>query len=392
MYIPPRVLIGAPSCKIYNSQFVVEFPVRLNDKQDILWYAVDEKYKDFVCTETADGVVVSFLSYAMRGGYDIESELPISKKLHLNLTNTLIPQIYFSNKDVHHTRIFADTIELDFTPLAVATAMSCGVDSLNTFYDYTSENCFKDYKLTHLTYYQNGAHHGGHIGYNDVQEEVFSRQVDQIKKFCNDVAYPLIIVRSNIDKFLSNFFWKDSYHLTHTYRNAGFSLLLQKGIKIYYISPGPISRECDFSLVNDPSFFDLFLIPNLQTELISISIAATNLSRIEKIKYISNFKEAKKHLNVCYNSGKNCGVCVKCFRTIVAIDTLGLIDEYKECFDISDYLNKRDYYLSYHCSLKYHDKAHREIYYYGKNHGFKIPTKIIIKGYLKYLKQRFNKK
>lgn len=70
--------------------------------------------------------------------------------------------------------------------------------------------------------------------------------------------------------------------------------------------------------------------------------------RIEKIECISRHSDVLKGLRVCWKqqSEKNCGTCEKCFRTMRALEILGLLDE-ATSFDIGQYrsLRRRQVYV-----------------------------------------------
>ena len=61
--------------------------IESSNKRDYLWYAVDEKYSDFLVNERADGFLLALLPYAMSLGEDIEVLCPISAKLFYNIHN-----------------------------------------------------------------------------------------------------------------------------------------------------------------------------------------------------------------------------------------------------------------------------------------------------------------
>ncbi|HEC13836.1 MAG TPA: hypothetical protein ENI80_11445 [Acidiferrobacteraceae bacterium] len=54
-------------------------------------------------------------------------------------------------------------------------------------------------------------------------------------------------------------------------------------------------------------------------------------SRVEKTKEIAANSMARKYLHVCYVKGndKNCGKCIKCYRTMITLDVLGCLEEFK---------------------------------------------------------------
>jgi len=56
--------------------------------------------------------------------------------------------------------------------------------------------------------------------------------------------------------------------------------------------------------------------------------AGTISDRLGKTEFLSSFDVALKHLHVCWQdfSDRNCGVCEKCFRTLLAFDLVGARD------------------------------------------------------------------
>jgi hypothetical protein len=51
--------------------------------------------------------------------------------------------------------------------------------------------------------------------------------------------------------------------------------------------------------------------------------------RVEKTEYVARHDVARRHLRVCYRSadGGNCGNCNGCYRTMLALDALGMLDQ-----------------------------------------------------------------
>ena len=387
-----KLLIKNPIISKDNSQYRIEFPIVSDKTMQTLWYAVDEEFEDFVCIDTADGIITTLLPYAIRGGYDIESELPISQKLYYNLTSQLIPQLTLCTKNSYNTKILADCVKKKFQSNAVATAISCGVDSFTTIYEYSSGNCLDDYKLTHLTYFQNGAHHGGKSGYSDIQTKLFEGQLKTAKEFCKENNFKLIVVRSNLDEFLSTFFWKDPFYCTHTYRNIGFAMLLQNGIRTYFYSSAHNISEFNCSLNIDSAEYERFLLPYLSTETFTAYNSNSAMNRNEKIQFISKFPATYKHLTVCYTGSENCGRCTKCLRTLLALDVLGVLDKYSDSFDTEYYKNNRNWYITRLCAGRYDDDLLQEIYDYAKNTNFEIPTKCKLKGVVLFFARKLKNK
>ena len=262
-----------------------------------------------------------------------------------------------------------------FSPQGVATAISCGVDSFTTLKEYTIDCENDDYRITHLTFYENGAHHLDQYGYNEGQIKAFLGQANTAKEFCEKYGYELILIESNLNEMLSKLFWDDAYALTHTYRNVGFSLLLQKLVKTYYYSAGVNLDTFHFYVQSDPAYYERFLLPCCSTENTSFFNSNEGMTRLEKTMYISDFEQTYDHLLVCYMSGHNCGECKKCRRTLLTLDTIGKLDRYKNSFDIEKYQREKTDILADMIAYKDSDIYLNEIFQYRKEHNLEIPSR-----------------
>ena len=338
-----------------------------------LEFTLEEKYKDYICSEIVDGVIIMLLPYALRGGYDIITDIPMTEQLYYTVTSQLIPQLMTCN-DLHHTKIIADTVSPDWNPTAVATAMSLGVDSLSTFFEYSQADVLSDYRITHLAFFENGAHHGGNLGHSKREKAVYEDQLRKVQDFCDKVGYDLIYISSNLDEFLDNCFWKDSYQCTHTYRNAGFALILQKLIKIYYYSPAYCVNDFSCLLNEDSAHYEALLLPNISTKYLRFYNSSLLKTRLDKILYISQFPETYDSLLVCYVNGKNCGECIKCKRTQVEMDILGVLDLYKKSFDLEKYKKNRRKCFAYCLSKRNKEELMHQIHIYIQENNVKVPT------------------
>ena len=294
-----RIVINSSS--INNTQEVqLKYLISIVSDSSIqeytLFFSVESKYAKYICDEVADGVVVILLPYAIKGGYDIESKIPITQELFYRLQYQLIPQLSIcgGRKQI---KIVCDTVKPNWNPVAVATAMSCGVDSYATLFEYSSITIPKDHQITHLTFFQNGAHHSGCIGHSDYEEEVFRTQLNHVKKYCEEYSKELIVITSNVDKFLSDALWKERYHLTHTYRNIGFVLLLQKLIKIYYYSPAYNVDEFRCDLYDDSAHYERLILPNVSTDITCFYNTNGSMTRIEKSSIYLNLV---KLISICW--------------------------------------------------------------------------------------------
>ena len=91
----------------------------------------------------------------------------------------------------------------------------------------------------------------------------------------------------------------------------------------------------------------MFLAYTLSVPGIEIKICGLDIRRENKVKALSEFDIAQKYLRVCVKSARNCNICFKCIRTLLEIDMIGKLEEYRDVFDIEFYLKHRvDIYFS----------------------------------------------
>ena len=314
--------------------------------EEKLYYEFDKEYESFICDDRCDGIVVSVILSAMKFGYDvIESDIPISEELYYNLTYHVIPQLYVADKGKYKKiKIIAPLTSVKYQAAGVAAGLSRGVDSFATIYEY-GNNCELDnYKITHYTYFNAGAHHGqdtivGKSKYT--RKELYDGELQGTIQLCLEQGYKLIVVDSNLAIVLAseNLFGRWYFNRTHTYRNLGIALLLQKGISKYYYSSAYNLDQFSISVDVDVAHYEKWLIRHLGTENISFYSSNQEWLRIEKAKHIANIEESYNYLHVCLVDIQNCGKCTKCRRTLMELDALGesILDKYSKSFDLDKY-------------------------------------------------------
>lgn len=344
----------------------VAFDLRLDDKAETLWYRVSPEYGQYLCDDRADSFVVTFLAFAMEHNLNLRSNYPVSEKLWFQLTTQVMPQLAVTSKGIgQEIAIIADTTANIYADVhGVGTGMSCGVDSFATLYEYT-ELCDKpEYKLTHLTHFNVGAHHGQTGSFNpDLQRQLYLKDVAMVQKFCDEYGYKLIAVDSNLTEVIDNFFGYMDFEYFHTYLNAGTVLLLQKMFLRYYYSPAINLTDFHCNLKEDPAYYEKWLLPNLSTEGLSFYNSNKNWTREEKLKQIANFPPSYNWLKVCVKSDTNCCKCVKCMRTIMGLEAIGKTALYAGAFDSETVAKNREHIKTYSlCQVKKGEPFHTEIY------------------------------
>ena len=385
MGLDKTLTIGKIYKEISADKVVFSSQIDFGTQTQTLWYRLDAEYSDSFCDDRGDGLVASLLFFALMNGANIVSTLPISEKLYYQLTYYLIPQLCRCNKSViSPIKIEAPLVSTAYREATgVGCGISCGVDSFTTLYEYTKLVPLDSYKLTHLTYFKVGAH-DGQIGRYDkeVQEGLFQSQFSHAKAFCTRYGYKLIVVESNLTEIIDRMFGFYNYGQFHSYVDAGTVLQLQKLFHRYYYSPGYCLDQFLVDVKKDSSRYDGVLLPMLSTETTSFYSSNQEMSRIEKVRLISDFEQSYEWLLVCWLHKPNCGKCGKCIRTMLELDFVGKLERYRACFDVDEFFKNRDKYLRLIVRTKERDYWMAELYDYAIAHDIaflhtRIRTRII---------------
>ncbi len=357
----------------------ISFQLALNGKEQTLWYRVSPEYGRYLCDDRADSFLVTFFAFAMTHGLNLKSNYPVSRRLWYQLTTQIMPQLAVTSKGIgREIRIDADTVDTPYpTENAVGTGMSCGVDSFATLYEYTQLCDMPDYRLTHLTHFNVGAHHGQTGSFNpELQRELYHKDVEMVQTFCDQYGYKLLAVDSNLTEVLDAFFGYVTFSDTHTYRNVGVVLLLQKLFSKYYYSPACNLDIFVCKLGHDTAYGEKYLLPNLCTETTVFYNSNKNWTRTEKLKQISNFPQSYDWLKVCVKSDVNCCRCVKCMRTIMGLEAIGKTDLFAKAFDPKKVADNREHLKTYMlCQVKKGDVFFTEIYEEALKNGMEFSFK-----------------
>ena len=351
-----------------------------------LWYEVENAYREYLCTESADAFLLTILPLAANAGQDLFIEANVSPKLLYNTREIHIPFLaHFLNKK--EIKIRTQSAEAcHFQGNAVVTGCSLGVDSLTAIYQHIDPACQPEYRLTHLCLFN-----AGHLGNIDQEHTTRSlmESAEQAEAFASEVGLKLFWVNSNIAELV------DSYHLATTqvahYTSAGCALALQKFLGKYMyassyaaekirIEPGHTART------------EALLTPMMSTESVDVILTDAFVRRIDKTERISRNPLTVRYLNVCWSTSdalekggkdwyqkdkkfRNCGWCDKCMRTLLTLELYGRLSDYAEAFDLERYrYNRKDYIIKVVANRKYGD-YYEEIYELMKEKHFPIPLR-----------------
>ena len=192
------VRIGPPTIARSEEWVRATYPVS-NLGPEALWFEVDGAYQDFI-TDSCDAPVVALLILAMRQGSDVLVEGGLSPRLWWNLHNTVIPVMGVQNPSWPRIRVEATsfTEATESVGKAVATGLSCGVDSLSAVHDHLLDPGLREEdRITHFLFNHLGSH-GEREEEADVRSEI---RWQGVRAAAEELGRPVIRVRSNQQDF-----------------------------------------------------------------------------------------------------------------------------------------------------------------------------------------------
>lgn len=312
-------------------------------RETTIWFAVKNENADFFTTEVYDPFVLVPFYIAMHYGQDLKICGRVSKLLYKNLTNyvqRILQDFSDEMKPITFTVEGFDEPEKEGN--LVGAGISCGIDSLSTIYDRYVKETDPEYRINALFLFNCGTH-GDYE--DDISHKLFEARYTQNKRAADDLGLPIYTVDSNLHAF------------THKIaeQKVGFFALwscmicLQRKVNKYYVSSGFAYQDIvDFQKHNHD--FDMdgycgsYVLPLVQTENIRLIYDGAQYKRTEKTKNIADWDIAQKHLSVCVKvkeTAENCSCCPKCFRTLIALESLDKLEEFSGRFDLEKYHKTR---------------------------------------------------
>ncbi len=312
----------------------VDYPSVFREEDSSLWFAVDVSFAASLSDRRSNAFVLAMFWYAMACGSDICFDAPMSERLYRGLTEKLMPAL----------------AENGFSPISLsgplisdrvavyegfATGMSCGVDSFYTLHCYES-------RLTHLTFYSGS----GILPYVkrpyrideifEDRERTFSEYIARAQAVAEKRGLPFVAVNTNLDRD----FYRGGYVYSAMYRHTACSLALEKLFTVYISSSsGHREHTMEVSLFSPTQLYEDLLCDCLQTESFRYMTSDHDL-RVDKIKAIADDKDFQRSAEVCFNQTqgqKNCGKCFGCWKTMIPLDMLGKLDQFRDSFDLEEY-------------------------------------------------------
>jgi len=116
-------------------------------------------------------------------------------------------------------------------------------------------------------------------------------------------------------------------------------LAMSKYFSKYYCSSAGWPNFYDPTLHDGSEHYELMLCPFLSSDSVEF-ILSDEATRLEKTAALADDKITQKYLDVCFRFN-NCGVCSKCYRTLITLELIGKLDNFKDCFDLEKFKKNR---------------------------------------------------
>lgn len=306
-------------------------------EQKTLFFLFDEGYEKFVTVDRGDALLVMLFKYAMEKQADLRFCLPISERLYYQIKTYLIDAMHQENNNYRNINIEADLIDKVYKKehkgKVIAAGMSRGVDSLCTYISHNQLKRCADYKINLFTFFNMGACH-----YDDGRKKVidgksvYKENMNETLKLAEEENIPVLVVDSNFVELFPM-----PHEIVDALRNCGTVLLFQKLIDVYYYSSTYNLNLFHLDPETPAAYYDIYTLQNISTDSTLFYSSNSSYTRFRKIQTISNSQLAQKYLTVCTAKFHNCGKCAKCVYTLLSLDCLNALDDFKNVFNIEDY-------------------------------------------------------
>lgn len=342
--------------------------VTLDGKTSEAFFSVEPEYSRYLTTERSDAFVVGFLTTAMRMGCDICCQTPMTKRLHYQLTQYLIPAMA-KNMDIYHQISIHAPLADDKLPCegAVGTGWTGGVDSMYTLMHHTEPNN-SGYPLTHLLIANNGALE------SDRNQELLAYMVNKTRTgIAAELGLKVVGVDTNLHLLQT-----EAYLAVASFRLSAVVLAVQKLFGVFLNSAG--YEFATFAYVPENSaYYELVTLQYLETDCTVFYSSGGAASRIQKLEALSSYPLAQKNLHPCIDMMRdNCGKCGKCVRTQAALYALGKLELFCDVFPVDDFYENKDLYLA-QIVLRQKSQHYREVLTQLEKRGIPISDKTLHK-------------
>jgi hypothetical protein len=315
------MIIHTPTIRSEGGQVCVSARFELDTDAirvpDTLWFRFPDTYRRLT-TGRADAFAASLLLLAMVCREDMDVDGVLSPRLvegmqeYQRLFNFWLPE-RFRRVSVRGSSYRAPAE----SGQNVACAFSGGVDSFFTLRTHLRPDGWAPaYRVSHALFV-----HGYDIALTD--ERTYRTVSRSYSEMMQQLGLELITGRTNVHDVLSP---TVGWEWAHGAALIGVALVLDQGLRKFYV-PASHTYADAYPWGSDPRLDHL-----LSTETLAVLHDGASVSRAQKAAVIAEWPETYDRLRVCWENPdglNNCGRCRKCIRTMIVLETLGVLSRYR---------------------------------------------------------------
>lgn len=330
-----------------------------------LEFRVEEPWGELI-SERMDAALVALLFPAMAAGESLIAKGTVSERLLHGLRGPYQEVLRAQTPSLNRIVVEADSADTGPKEASgVATGFSGGVDSFAALADYHySGDALPGFRLTHLLYNNVGSH--GPSG-----EELFQARYERLAPVAEALGLPFVRVDSNMDAFYP----PGTFQRTHTPRNAAVALLLQAGLRRWLYGSTYEYQDCFVGATDSCGHADPVALPLLSTDAMDLVPVGSDSRRVDKLLRVARIPESHRSLDVCIRSrvaDRNCSTCYKCKRTLITLEIAGLLETYRDVFDLGAYRRQRVWGMAQ--VLQRRHPLNRDVIRFARERGFRFPA------------------
>lgn len=365
-------------------------PVEIPGKGSMtLFFETDIKWDKYFVDELSDAFVLAVLKRAMKNDWNILFETPMSEELCYQLETYGIPVLSKYVKAFHSIRLNGKiTSDKIISENKVGTGFSAGVDSFYTVLKHMNSR-FPSRDITHLILARNGAASSSEP--EIIAKKWFEETNKKLAPYAQKMRLEYIPIWSNIP----DFYWRDQFGYGDLIVTSSFIHALRKLFGVYYWASAYEAGILDFKKFDETThsaYIDPFIIPLVSVKSLKFYHSGSEVSRVQKVDFIADHELVQKSITPCGSeTGKNCGRCVKCYRTMAELNALGKLEKFRESFPVDDYLKREKWNLAHELAMD-HPPFTTDIIKAMRAHGKKIGWTVYIREWLIYKPLEFGRK
>lgn len=350
---------------------------------DRLAFEVSINHISALDIEEPNWAAMALLYPAMLMGEQLVIEADLSALLLQNMRNDLMALIRNFEPTAKQIRIEAGQSSR-LVPAArrdVMSGFSAGVDSFATLAIFSDEKLHQDLRLTAL-----GTFHVGALGPTHGHPELLEDALALIRPIAEEKGLRLYGVSCDMDAIYgaARKHGPIGFPKTVGFRNAAAGMALQNGVRVYMTAGQRAYNRASYGPAYSIEALDPVFQPLLHTESLRMVPVAAGLSRLDKTKILVDRQDARAYLNPCVvqmdrrpkTGFLNCSRCWKCTATLLDLEVLGRLEDFRKVFAVDYYKDNRGKLLADLLNISVHEWGNGPIqdnYGHALDAGLSLP-------------------